>query len=40
MTYGVNGQALPEKHGFPLRVVPEGHYGDAWAKYVDRAEVR
>ena len=24
----------PEKHGFPLRVVAEGYYGDDWVKYV------
>ncbi|MDJ0780332.1 MAG: molybdopterin-dependent oxidoreductase [Desulfosarcinaceae bacterium] len=37
---GVNGQPLPEKHGYPLRVVAEGHYGYTWAKYVRRIEVR
>jgi sulfoxide reductase catalytic subunit YedY len=40
LAYGVNGQDLPEKHGYPLRVVAEGHYGDTWAKYVNRVEVR
>ena len=40
LAYGVNGQDLPEKHGFPLRVVAEGHYGYTWAKYVARIEVR
>jgi sulfoxide reductase catalytic subunit YedY len=40
LAYGVNGRNLPEKHGYPLRVVAEGHYGDAWAKYVNRVEVR
>jgi sulfoxide reductase catalytic subunit YedY len=39
LAYGVNGQDLPEKHGYPLRVVAEGHYGDTWAKYVNRVEV-
>jgi DMSO/TMAO reductase YedYZ molybdopterin-dependent catalytic subunit len=33
LAYGVNGVALPEKHGFPLRVVAEGHYGSHWTKY-------
>jgi len=40
LAYGVNGQDLPEKHGFPLRVVAEGHYGATWVKYVRRVEVR
>ncbi|MBI4775619.1 MAG: molybdopterin-dependent oxidoreductase [Deltaproteobacteria bacterium] len=34
LAYGVNGQSLPKKHGFPLRVVAEGHYGFEWVKYV------
>lgn len=34
LAYGVNGETLPKKHGFPLRVVAEGHYGDEWVKYV------
>jgi sulfoxide reductase catalytic subunit YedY len=27
LAFGVNGQALPKKHGFPLRVVAEGYHG-------------
>jgi sulfoxide reductase catalytic subunit YedY len=34
LAYGVNGEALPKRHGFPLRVVAEGHYGSDWVKYV------
>ena len=34
LAYGVNGQALPKKHGFPLRVVARDYYGDEWVKYV------
>jgi DMSO/TMAO reductase YedYZ molybdopterin-dependent catalytic subunit len=34
LAYQVNGQPLPEKHGFPLRVVAEGYYGYDWVKYV------
>jgi len=34
LAYKVNGEVLPRKHGFPLRVVVEGHYGYDWAKYV------
>jgi len=35
LAYEVNGQPLPRKHGFPLRIVAEGYYGDDWVKYVD-----
>ncbi|MFH1350173.1 MAG: molybdopterin-dependent oxidoreductase [Pseudomonadota bacterium] len=34
LAYEVNGEPLPKKHGFPLRVVAEGYYGDDWVKYV------
>ncbi len=36
LAFGVNGQALPKKHGFPLRVVAEGYDGSVWVKYVSR----
>ncbi len=39
LAYGVNGEALPEKHGYPLRVVAEGHYGSRWIKYVGKVKV-
>jgi DMSO/TMAO reductase YedYZ molybdopterin-dependent catalytic subunit len=39
LSYQVNGQVLPEKHGFPLRVVAEDHYGYEWVKYVDQITV-
>lgn len=32
----VNGEPLPQKHGFPLRLVAEDHYGYDWVKYVYR----
>ena len=34
LAYGVNGQILPKKHGFPLRVVAQDYYGNDWVKYV------
>jgi DMSO/TMAO reductase YedYZ molybdopterin-dependent catalytic subunit len=34
LAYKVNDEALPTKHGFPLRVVAEGYYGSDWVKYV------
>jgi sulfoxide reductase catalytic subunit YedY len=36
LAYRVNGEALPQKHGFPLRLVYEDAYGSDWVKYVDR----
>lgn len=38
LAYAVNGRTLPRKHGFPLRVVAEGHWGFRWAKYVHKVE--
>ena len=35
----VNGVVLPEKHGYPLRVVAEGYNGDDWVKYVYELKV-
>ena len=34
LTHGVNGEDLPQRHGFPLRVVAEDYYGYDWVKYV------
>ena len=38
LAYQVNGQRLPQKHGFPLRIVAEDYYGDDWVKYVYKIE--
>jgi DMSO/TMAO reductase YedYZ molybdopterin-dependent catalytic subunit len=35
LSYRVNGETLPQKHGFPLRLVYEDAYGYDWVKYVD-----
>ena len=40
LVHSVNGQKLPRKHGFPLRVVAEGHWGMKWTKYVYRVEFK
>jgi sulfoxide reductase catalytic subunit YedY len=34
LAYEVNGETLPKRHGFPVRVVAEDYYGDDWVKYV------
>ena len=39
LAYGVNGKTLPQKHGFPLRVVADDTYGSDWVKYVYGLEV-
>jgi DMSO/TMAO reductase YedYZ molybdopterin-dependent catalytic subunit len=39
LAYRVNGVDLPQKHGFPLRVVAEGYYGSDWVKYVYKVVV-
>jgi DMSO/TMAO reductase YedYZ molybdopterin-dependent catalytic subunit len=39
LAYEVNGKPLPKKHGFPLRVVAEEHYGFNWVKYVHKITI-
>ncbi len=39
LAYLVNGETLPQKHGFPLRLVYEDAYGSDWVKYVDEIVV-
>ncbi|MFH1058371.1 MAG: molybdopterin-dependent oxidoreductase [Pseudomonadota bacterium] len=39
LAWAVNGQALPVKHGYPLRLVAPDRYGDDWVKYVTKIEV-
>ncbi|MCF8127740.1 MAG: molybdopterin-dependent oxidoreductase [Deltaproteobacteria bacterium] len=40
LAYGVNGKPLPQKHGFPLRIVAQDRYGGEWVKYVYKATVK
>lgn len=39
LAYRVNGETLPQKHGFPLRLVYEDAYGYDWVKYVEEIVV-
>ncbi len=39
LAYRVNGEPLPKRHGFPLRLVYAGVYGDDWIKYVEEIVV-
>jgi sulfoxide reductase catalytic subunit YedY len=38
LAYQVNGKVLPQKHGYPLRVVAADYYGFDWIKFVYRIE--
>jgi sulfoxide reductase catalytic subunit YedY len=35
----VNGEWLPEKHGYPARLVAEDFYGGRWVKWISEIEV-
>ena len=39
LAYTVDGVQLPVEHGFPLRLVVKGSYGNIWVKWVQRIEV-
>jgi len=39
VAYQVNGETLPQKHGFPVRLVAEGYDGSDWVKYVYKITV-
>jgi DMSO/TMAO reductase YedYZ molybdopterin-dependent catalytic subunit len=39
LAYRVNGETLPQRHGFPMRLVYEDAYGYDWIKYVDEVVV-
>ena len=40
LAYAVNGVPLPQKHGYPLRLVAEDHYGSRWVKYVEKIDIQ
>jgi DMSO/TMAO reductase YedYZ molybdopterin-dependent catalytic subunit len=39
LAYMANGQFLPEKAGYPVRLVAEGKWGYKWVKWVTRLEI-
>ena len=39
LAHSVNGDVLPERHGYPIRVVAEDFYGADWVKYVYKVTV-
>ena len=36
----VNGETLPKKHGFPVRLVAENFYGGKWVKWIKTIDVQ
>jgi DMSO/TMAO reductase YedYZ molybdopterin-dependent catalytic subunit len=40
LVYEMNGEALPEANGFPVRLITPGWYGVANVKWLERIEVR
>ncbi len=39
LAWQMNGQPLPQRHGFPLRVVTPGRYGEQSPKWLTRIEI-
>jgi hypothetical protein len=39
LAYEMNGETLPVKHGFPLRVIAPGWAGDSWVKWLTSIRV-
>ena len=39
LAYEVNGEILPSKDGYPIRLVARHQYGSKWVKWVERIEV-
>src|SRR5262249_20650076 len=39
LAYQMNGEPLPARHGFPLRAIVPGRYGEQSAKWVTRVEI-
>ncbi|SRR5579871_580307 len=39
LAWEMNGVALPDRHGFPLRAVVPGRYGEQSAKWITRIEI-
>ena len=39
VVYQINGEPLPRKHGFPVRIIVPGFYGEKNVKWVTRVEV-
>jgi len=40
VAYGMNGAPLPEKHGYPARIITPGRYGEKHVKWVTRITIQ
>jgi DMSO/TMAO reductase YedYZ molybdopterin-dependent catalytic subunit len=40
IAYEVNGVPIPLKHGYPLRLVVKGLYGENWVKWLRQIDVK
>lgn len=39
LAFKMNGEVLPAKHGFPIRLVAPDHYGYKWVKWIVKIEL-
>ncbi|HEV2688764.1 MAG TPA: molybdopterin-dependent oxidoreductase [Bryobacteraceae bacterium] len=39
LAFEMNGQPMPQEHGFPLRLIVPGWAGDSWVKWLQHIEV-
>lgn len=39
LAYGMNGELLPRSHGYPVRLLVPGHWGEINVKWIDEIEV-
>jgi DMSO/TMAO reductase YedYZ molybdopterin-dependent catalytic subunit len=39
LAYEINGESLPDRHGYPLRVIVPGYFGEKHVKWLTRIEV-
>lgn len=39
LAYGMNGNVLPQEHGFPLRALVPGHWGETNAKWLTKIQI-
>ena len=39
LAYQINGEPLPDRHGFPARLIVPGAYGEVSVKWIDRIEL-
>ena len=40
VAYGMNGEPLPEKHGYPVRIITPGRYGEKHVKWVTQITIQ